>query len=176
MKDVLALKRQWDQSPGISARAVRAARRPVRGGDGAHRQPCTARRSPAPNSTRSRTGSGSSSSARRSRDSPARRRWPENLSPAAILATQWREALAANTIGGRVDDEARWRNAAEEIKKAQTGWRRVGPVPEAVGRELDERFQRACQRFFKQRDQRRKPLPARRAEARGVDGQGPCAA
>ncbi len=82
-----------------------------------------------------------------------------NASPAEILAMQWREALAANTIGGRVDDEAKWRNAAEEIRKAQAAWRRVGPVPDAVARELNDRFQRACNRFFKQRDQRRKSPP-----------------
>jgi hypothetical protein len=80
-----------------------------------------------------------------------------NASPAVILAMQWREALAANTIGGRVDDEAKWRNAAEEIRKAQAAWKRIGPVPEPVAKELSERFQRACNRFFKQRDQRRKP-------------------
>jgi len=82
---------------------------------------------------------------------------PANLSPAEILAAQLREALAANTIGGRADDEARWRTGADEVKKAQAAWRRVGPVPESAARELDERFQRACQRFFKQRDLRRKP-------------------
>ncbi|MCX6551488.1 MAG: DUF349 domain-containing protein, partial [Acidobacteria bacterium] len=81
----------------------------------------------------------------------------EQMSPAAILATQLREALAANTIGGRVDDEARWRNGAEEVRKAQVAWRKLGPVPEAVGKELDERFQRACNRFFRQRDLRRRP-------------------
>lgn len=81
----------------------------------------------------------------------------EQMSPAAILATQLREALAANTIGGRADDEARWRNGAEEVRKAQAAWRRLGPVPEAVGRELDGRFQRACARFSRQLDQRRRP-------------------
>jgi hypothetical protein len=81
----------------------------------------------------------------------------EQLSPAAILALQWREALAANTIGGRVDDDARFRHAAEEVKKAQAAWRRVGPVPAAVAQELTERFQRACHRVLKQRDARRRP-------------------
>lgn len=80
----------------------------------------------------------------------------EHMSPAAILATQLREALAANTIGGRADDEARWRNAAEEVRKAQASWRRLGPVPESVGLELEARFQRACTRFFRQLDQRRR--------------------
>jgi hypothetical protein len=84
----------------------------------------------------------------------------EQLSPAAILATQLREALAANTIGGRADDEARWRNGAEEVRKAQAGWRRLGPVPDAVGREMEDRFQRACNRFFRQLEQRRRPSSA----------------
>ncbi|MEW5983208.1 MAG: DUF349 domain-containing protein [Acidobacteriota bacterium] len=81
----------------------------------------------------------------------------EQLSPAAILAAQWREALAANTIGGRVDDDARLRQASEEVKRAQAAWRRVGPVPVAVAHELTERFQRACHRVMKQREARRRP-------------------
>jgi hypothetical protein len=85
------------------------------------------------------------------------------MSPAAILAAQLREALAANTIGGRADDEARWRNAADEVRKAQASWRRLGPVPDAVGPELEARFQKACHRFFKQLDQHRRPsAPPRR--------------
>ena len=85
------------------------------------------------------------------------------MSPAAILAAQLREALAANTIGGRADDEARWRNAADEVRKAQASWRRLGPVPDAVGRELEGRFQKACNRFFKQLDLHRRPsAPPRR--------------
>jgi hypothetical protein len=43
------------------------------------------------------------------------------------------------------------------VRKLQLAWKRVGPVPDEVGRELNERFQRVCNRFFKQRDQRRKP-------------------
>lgn len=78
------------------------------------------------------------------------------VAPATRLAEMLREALAANTIGGRVDDEARWRSAAEEIKRAQAAWPRVGPVPEAVQRQLTGRFQRACRRFFDQREQRRR--------------------
>jgi hypothetical protein len=86
-------------------------------------------------------------------------RTSEQLSPAAILATQWREALAANTIGGRADDEAKWRNAAEEIRKAQAAWRRIGPLPDASARELNDRFQRACNRFFRQRERRNPTAP-----------------
>ena len=86
-------------------------------------------------------------------------RTSEQLSPAAILATQWREALAANTIGGRADDEAKWRNAAEEIRKAQAAWRRIGPLPDASARELNDRFQRACNRFFRMRERRNPTAP-----------------
>jgi hypothetical protein len=67
-----------------------------------------------------------------------------DLSPAARLASMWREALAANTMGGRVAEEARLRAAAEEVKKAQAAWQRLGYVPEAARRALADRFERAC--------------------------------
>jgi hypothetical protein len=86
---------------------------------------------------------------------PARR---EAASPAAILATQLREALAANTIGGRADDESKVRAAEQEIRQLQTSWSHVGFVPDAQARPLAQRFQRACQRFFDQREQRRRAL------------------
>jgi hypothetical protein len=86
---------------------------------------------------------------------PARR---DAVSPAAILATQLREALAANTIGGRADDESKVRAAEQEIRQLQTAWSQVGFVPDAQARPLALRFQRACQRFFDQREQRRRAL------------------
>lgn len=91
---------------------------------------------------------------------PARRE-AAPVSPASILATQLREALAANTIGGRVDDEARWRSAEQEVRQLQSQWTHVGFVPEPAFRELTNRFQRACQRFFDQRDQRRRAMAGR---------------
>jgi hypothetical protein len=72
-------------------------------------------------------------------------------SPTAMLARQLREALATNTIGGRVDEESRWREAAEEVRRVQAAWKRIGPVPGDVAAQLAERFQRACNRFFAQR-------------------------
>jgi Domain of Unknown Function (DUF349) len=78
--------------------------------------------------------------------------------PATRLAEMLREALAANTIGGRVDDDARWRAAAEEIKRAQAAWLRIGPVPDEAQRALAGRFQRACRRFFDQRDQQKRKM------------------
>jgi hypothetical protein len=66
------------------------------------------------------------------------------LSPAVRLATMWREAMASNTMGGKAADEARWKAAAEETRKAQAAWQRLGYVPEAARRALAARFDRAC--------------------------------
>jgi hypothetical protein len=72
------------------------------------------------------------------------------------LADMLREALASNTIGGRAGEESKWRNMAEEVRQAQASWNRLGPVPGESGRQLTERFHRACNRFF---DQYRRKVP-----------------
>jgi hypothetical protein len=69
-----------------------------------------------------------------------------DLSPVNKLATMLRDALAANTIGGKADDDARLRAIAEEVRQAQAGWSRLGPVPDAVRRPLADRFHRAVRR------------------------------
>ncbi len=158
-KKVLALKRQWDQGP------VLPGSRPSRWPSGSarpwlRRLGRTRRPSRAPNSIPRPPGSGWSSSVRSVEGFAGEEKGAEQLSPAAILATQLREALAANTIGGRADDEARWRNAADEVRRAQASWRRLGPIPDAIGGELEARFQGACTRFFRQLDQRRRPSSA----------------
>ncbi len=79
---------------------------------------------------------------------------PSNSSQA--LADMLREALASNTIGGRGGDEAKWRAMADDVRQAQASWSRLGPVPGQTGRELTERFHRACNRFF---DQYRRRVP-----------------
>ncbi len=71
--------------------------------------------------------------------------------PAATLATMLKDALAANTIGGRVDEEAKWRAATASVRDAQQAWLRLGPLPSEEGRQLQARFQRACRRFFELR-------------------------
>ena len=84
-------------------------------------------------------------------------------SPTAILAARLREALAANTIGGRPSgrhaEEAKWRAAVDDVKDAQVAWRRLGPVPGDAGQELAERFQHACNRFFDQHRRRQAKRP-----------------
>jgi hypothetical protein len=84
----------------------------------------------------------------------------EAVSPAALLATQLREALAANTIGGRVDDESKWRSAEHELRQLQSAWTEIGFVPDAELRPLATRFQRASQRFYDQREHRRRQQSA----------------
>jgi Domain of Unknown Function (DUF349) len=85
------------------------------------------------------------------------------------LADMLREALASNTIGGRAGEESKWRAMAEEVRQAQSSWSRLGPVPGESGRQLNDRFHRACNRFFEQHRRRvpsqsqpqRKPVGAR---------------
>src|SRR5688572_11189655 len=76
------------------------------------------------------------------------------LSPAELLAQKWRERLASNTMtGGKSsdNDESRWRAAEQEVRSAQAQWARLGPVPAEVAGPLNERFQRACRRFYDSR-------------------------
>lgn len=77
-----------------------------------------------------------------------------NLSPAEVLARQWREALAANTMGAaaaRQAEEARHRAVEQEVRSAQSAWARLGPLDPETRRPLQERFDRACRRFFEQK-------------------------
>jgi hypothetical protein len=69
------------------------------------------------------------------------------LSPTTRLAAMLKEALASNTIGGKVDDDARFRAANEEVQQAQSAWSRIGFVPEDARRALADRFQRAIRRI-----------------------------
>ena len=73
---------------------------------------------------------------------------PSGLSPATRLAAMWVEAMAANTIGGSVGNEAQWRAAQEEVHRAQAAWQKIGHLPRAVRGNLTERFQRACNRVL----------------------------
>jgi hypothetical protein len=69
-------------------------------------------------------------------------------SSSQALAEMLREALAANTIGGRAGEEAKWRAMAEDVRSAQAAFSRLGPVPGDAGRALTDRFLRATSRFF----------------------------
>jgi hypothetical protein len=73
------------------------------------------------------------------------------LSPTTRLAAMLKEALATNTIGGKVDEESRWRAAQEELRQAEASFARIGVVPEPARRALIDRFQRACRRIVEQK-------------------------
>ena len=74
-----------------------------------------------------------------------------DLSPAELLARRWRETLAANTMGAKVDPAAERRATVEEAKRVQLEWKRL-PLPYGEeGRRITKRFTQACDRFFAQR-------------------------
>jgi hypothetical protein len=75
----------------------------------------------------------------------------KDLSPAELLARQWREALAANTMGAgaaRQAEDARQRAAEQEVRTAQSAWSRLGPLADEERKPLQERFDRAVRKFF----------------------------
>jgi hypothetical protein len=65
------------------------------------------------------------------------------VSPTTRLAAMLKEALASNTIGGKVDEGSRVRAAQEDLRQAQASWSRIGPIPDAMAKPLIDRFQRA---------------------------------
>jgi hypothetical protein len=69
-------------------------------------------------------------------------------SPAATLAALLRESLAANTIGGRVNEDAKLRVVADKVRRAQQQWRDLGPAFGEAAAALDTRFHHAVRRFF----------------------------
>ncbi len=78
----------------------------------------------------------------------------KNLSPAELLARQWREALAANTMGAgaaRQAEDARQRAAEQEVRSAQAAWARMGPLRPEERKPLQDRFDRAVRRFSEMR-------------------------
>jgi hypothetical protein len=86
------------------------------------------------------------------------------LSPASQLAAMWVEAMAANTIGGGVGDDAILRAAVEEVHRAQALWQRIGYVPESLRRSLNDRFDRACRRVLDRGQRLLAPTPEYRSD------------
>ena len=72
----------------------------------------------------------------------------QQMTPTERLAAMLKESLAANTIGGKVDPEARKRSAVDDVRQAQASWSRLGFVPEEARRELTDRFQRAVKQIL----------------------------
>ncbi len=92
-------------------------------------------------------------------------------SAAADAAMMLKEALAANTIGGKVDDDSRLRAAAEEVRQAQATLSRIGHVPEETRRQLADRFQKACRRISERAARTSAPALPTRASGPGRSGR-----
>ncbi len=69
-------------------------------------------------------------------------------SPVATLAALLKESLAANTIGGRVNEDAKLRVVADRVRRAQQQWRDLGPAFGEAAVALETRFHHAVRRFF----------------------------
>jgi hypothetical protein len=78
--------------------------------------------------------------------SPSDSRPAAEVSPAALLAARWREALAANTMGAKTDEGAARRERRDKVEAARAAWARVGPVGGADRERLAARFRDACRR------------------------------
>jgi hypothetical protein len=70
----------------------------------------------------------------------------EGLSHTELLAAKLRSALASNAMGGRANEEAKWRGAADTVKDAQAAWQRLAPIKSPFADALAVRFREACRR------------------------------
>jgi len=97
-----------------------------------------------------------------------------DLSSTTKLAAMLKEALAANTIRGKADpraeEDGRWRAAAEDVRRAQASWSRVGFVPADVRKPLADRFDRAARSILQRAGSATPPMRTN-APGRGVQGQ-----
>jgi hypothetical protein len=94
---------------------------------------------------------------------------PAGQSQAEVLAARLRSALASNAMGGRVNEDAKWRAAADAVKDAQAAWHRLIPIGGPESRALETRFRDACRRVSDHA--RRNAAPPKRTsrpEARAV--------
>src|SRR5262249_52146352 len=71
---------------------------------------------------------------------------PPDAAAGESLASQLKNALASNTIGGKGEAEARRRAAAAGGDGARTAWGRHPPRTSPEGEALASRFEAACRR------------------------------
>jgi hypothetical protein len=68
----------------------------------------------------------------------------EGLSQTELLAARLRSAFASNAMGGRANDESKWRAAADAVRDAEAAWQRLTPTSLPEARALEQRFRNAC--------------------------------
>ena len=81
------------------------------------------------------------------------------ISQTELLAAKLRSAFATNAMGGRVNEEAKWRAAADTVKDAQSAWQRLAPVDGPAVRALEARFREACRKIHDQARRHKQPQP-----------------
>ena len=91
-------------------------------------------------------------------------------SPSEILASKWREALASNLMGARVDTAAERRAALDEVKRAQAECRRLGSPVGDEGRKLLSRFHVACDAVVRWADPKRSQRPKSKSKTALASG------
>jgi hypothetical protein len=87
----------------------------------------------------------------------------EGLSATELLAQRLRSALATNAMGGRANEEVKWRAAADAVKDAQVAWQRLSPAKSPETDALAARFRDACRRV---NERARRTASARRSQER----------
>ena len=73
---------------------------------------------------------------------------PSGLSATEALAAKLRSALASNAMGGRANDDAKWRSAAEAVKEAQLAFDRLVPIAGSEAKPIESKFRDACRRVM----------------------------
>jgi hypothetical protein len=91
------------------------------------------------------------------------------LSQTELLAQRLRSALASNAMGGRGNEDAKWRAAADAVRDAQSAWQRLAPLAANEARTLEGRFRDACRRV---NDLARRFAPHGHGSNRGQGGGG----
>ena len=74
----------------------------------------------------------------------------DTRSQTELLAAKLRSAFATNAMGGRVNEEGKWRAAIEAVKDAQSSWQRLVLPATAEARSLEHRFKEACRKVMEQ--------------------------
>jgi hypothetical protein len=86
----------------------------------------------------------------------------DGLSHTELLAAKLRSALATNAMGGRVNEDAKWRAATDAVKDAQAAWQRLAPTHSPAAEALRARFREACRRISERARRVSSPGPGER--------------
>ncbi len=73
-------------------------------------------------------------------------------SPAELFAREWRNRMAANTMGQGAAGVTRQRATRDDLRRLVAERRQLGPLSGTNARALDVRFQRACDRVFRDQE------------------------